>query len=446
MTAPSSDALPSAAPTLPDRPSTLNSVVNQNASNFTNQNRFGMNSSPYSSPYSSYSSPYSRFGGGMGGGMYGGGMYGGGGYGYGGGMYGNNMYGGGYGGFNPGMDPNNPNNQSLTQTWNQSTAATFQIMESIVGAFGGFAQMLESAYMTTHSSFFAMVSMAEQLGNLRQTLGSVLGIFTLLRWMRTLIAKITGRPPPADATALTPAAFSSFMSGNGNSVPATLPDGSPAPARPSKKPFIMFAIAVFGLPYLMGKLIRAMARSQEEELKRQQQAGALTYTTNQNGEQVPIDPRKLDFCRVLYDYTPTPQSGGMDLEVKKGDFVAVLSKTDPVGNASEWWRCRARDGKMGYLPSPYLEPIQRPAPKTQAQITQGGQTASAPGSRTQTMKAEGPAQKLLLEQADRTKSLSSIYAGTSGMNKVPMPAKAPELKGKPGDISVESFQKSAFYS
>jgi peroxin-13 len=153
MTAPSSTASSSAAPALPDRPSTLNSVVNQNASNFTNQNRFGMNSSPYSSPYSSYSSPYSRFGGG---GMYGGGMYGAGagGYGYGGGMYGNNMYGGGGYGFNPGMDPNNPNNQSLTQTWNQSTAATFQIMESIVGAFGGFAQMLESAYMTTHSSFF----------------------------------------------------------------------------------------------------------------------------------------------------------------------------------------------------------------------------------------------------------------------------------------------------
>jgi peroxin-13 len=42
----------------------------------------------------------------------------------------------------------------LTQTWNQSTAATFQLMENIVRAFGGFAQMLESAYMTTQSSFF----------------------------------------------------------------------------------------------------------------------------------------------------------------------------------------------------------------------------------------------------------------------------------------------------
>ena len=292
-----------------------------------------------------------------------------------------------------------------------------------------------------------MVSMAEQLGNLRQTLGSVLGIFTLLRWFRTLLAKLTGRPPPADATSLTPAAFSSFLSGSAPSAPSTLPDGSPAPPRPSKKPFIMFAIAVFGLPYLMGKLIRAMARSQEEELRRQQESGALTYTTGQNGEQIPIDPKKLDFCRVLYDYTPTPQSGGQDLEVKKGDFVAVLSKTDPMGNASEWWRCRARDGKMGYLPSPYLEPIQRPAQKTQAAIMESGLPASAPGSRTATMKAENPALRLL-EQSDRTKSLSSIYAGGSGMGKTPVSAanKGPEVLGKPADISPESFQKSAFYS
>ncbi|EXJ78081.1 hypothetical protein A1O3_09242 [Capronia epimyces CBS 606.96] len=418
------------APALPDRPTTLNSVVNQTASNYTNQNRFGagIGATPYSSPYSSYSSPYNRFGGGMyGGGMYGGG-YGGMGAGLGGGMYGGGMYGGGGYGSYPGM-PGDPNNQSLTQTWNQSTAATFQIMEGIVGAFGGFTQMLESAYMTTHSSFFAMVSMAEQLGNLRQTLGSILGIYTLMRWVRTLLAKLTGRPPPADATALTPANFSSFLSGG--RAPATLPDGSPAPPRPSKKPFVIFALAVFGLPYLLGKVIRAMAKSQEEEQRRQQEQMTLSYT-NPNGEQVPIDPRKLDFCRVVYDYTPAPNSAGMDLQVKKGDFVAVLSKTDPMGNPSEWWRCRARDGKQGYLPSPYLEPIQRPVQSATQQITEGT-AVSAPGSRSATIKGTGAvgAARKLLEEGERTKSLSG---------------KGPEVKGGPGDITPESFQKSAFYS
>lgn len=64
------------------------------------------------------------------------------------------MYGNGYGGMGGPMG--GPNGQSLTQTFSQSTQTTFQLIESIVGAFGGFAQMLESTYMATHSSFFGM--------------------------------------------------------------------------------------------------------------------------------------------------------------------------------------------------------------------------------------------------------------------------------------------------
>lgn len=82
--------------------------------------------------------------GGMGG-MYGGGM---------GGMYGGSPYGGGMGGMYGGGMGMPGQDQSLTQSFSQSTQATFQIIESIVGAFGGFAQMLESTYMATHSSFF----------------------------------------------------------------------------------------------------------------------------------------------------------------------------------------------------------------------------------------------------------------------------------------------------
>lgn len=84
-------------------------------------------------------------------------MYGG--YGGMGGMGG--MYGGGYGGYGGmggmygGMNPNDPNIQnSLTNRFGNSTQATFQMLEGIVGAFSGFTQMLESTYMATHSSFF----------------------------------------------------------------------------------------------------------------------------------------------------------------------------------------------------------------------------------------------------------------------------------------------------
>ncbi|MCJ1284926.1 Peroxisomal membrane protein PAS20 [Xylographa opegraphella] len=412
-TSSSSQAQP---PSLPARPSTLNSVVNQTASNYSpygGASRYG--ASPYggaSGGYGSYSSPYSRLGG-MGNSMYGGGygsMYGGmGGIG---GMYGAM---GGYPG-QPGMggDPN-----SLSNSFSQSTQATFQIIESIVGAFGGFAQMLESTYMATHSSFFAMISVAEQFSNLRDTLGSILGIFTILRWVRTLLAKVTGRPPPADATALTPAAFFASQ----GITPSTLPDGSPAPPRPSKKPFLFFILAAFGLPYLMGKLIHALAKSQDEKAAAQ---GLLLGPDGRplppDQQQIqPLDLSQLDFCRVLYDYVPdlngTAFTPGIDLEVKKDDLVAVLSKSDPLGNPSEWWRCRARDKRIGYLPSPYLEVIQR-RPK---EIGAG----SPSGSRAQTMTTEGE---------------------NSRQGSMKVGIQRPQVERKPGELSAEGFMKSQFYT
>ena len=391
--------------------------------------------------------------------MYGGGygsMYGGmggmGGMGMGG--YGGGMYG------QPGMmgngDPNDPN--SLTNTFSRSTQATFQIIESLVGAFGGVAQMLESTYMATHSSFFglfllssvrfgvrcgftrisscgifadtaddvAMVQVAEQFSNLRTTLGSILGIFTLLRWLRTLFAKITGRPPPADATSLTPSAFASFQ-GLSPSNPPLLPNGQP---RPSKKPFLIFLAAVIGLPYLMTKLMRSLAKQNEEQQNQYNHDGKMILGPDGQpmpGQQPdqPIDPSKLDFCRLLYDYTPEdmtrggPPTEGMDLQVKKGDLVAVLSKLDPIGNPSDWWRCRARDGRVGYLPGLYLEGIPR---KEQPQIDDGG----------------------------RVNTMSSLAAGGSGQgsrnNSLKVEAKGPRVEGKAADISAESFQRSQFYN
>jgi peroxin-13 len=263
-----------------------------------------------------------------------------------------------------------------------------------------------------------MVSVAEQFSNLRNTLGSVLGIFTILRWLQTGLAKLTGRPLPASAGDLTPGAFASF---EGRSVPSGSSTG-PTASKPSKKPLIVFLLAVFGLPYLMGKLIRALERSQEEgEVRRRRIAGIGVDGQPLPPNQLPVDASKLDFRRVMYDFTPDTGAAvqGVDLEVKKGDLVAVLSKTDPMGNASEWWRCRARDGRVGYLPGVYLGPVH----KNPAQIM----SASQSGSRTSSLNSQSP-------------STAGLMTGKKEA------AVAPKVESKVGDISVDSFQKGGFYS
>lgn len=179
----------------------------------------------------------------------------------------------------------------------------------------------------------------------------------------------------------------------------------------------------------MGKLIKALAHSQEEQQRRLAESGQLV--------DAPFDPTKLEFCKVLYDFSPEANAQsvqGVDLAVKRGDLVAVLSKSDALGNPSDWWKCRSRDGRMGYLPSPYLELIPK---RTQAQITSGSQNSSPAGSRAQTMTT-------MTTGTSAPSSRASTLTGKNVEDIVKAQPMGPAMNSKPNEISVESFQKSMF--
>ena len=202
--------------------------------------------------------------------------------------------------------------------------AAFALVRSVVDSCLSFAGMIESTFTATHSSFFAIMSLIEHFGNLRSTIGSIVLSIPLIRLIRSLIAKVLGRPPP---TNITPESFARFEART---------SGEP---RPSKKPLILFILAIFGLPYLMGKLIKALAEKQAVEHQ------------SPNGETI-IDPKKLDFYQALYDFVP--QDPNVEMALKKGDIVAILQKLD-----GGWWRGRKRDGSMGFVPGNYLDIIPR---------------------------------------------------------------------------------------
>jgi peroxin-13 len=173
----------------------------------------------------------------------------------------------------------------------------------------------------------AMVSVAEQFGNLRDTLGSIFGIYALLRYVRVAMAKLRGQPiPPEETPDLTTDSFNQFDS-----------NSPPPPPSLSKKPLVIFILAVFGLPYLMGKLIRAMARSAPQRITSRA-----------------LDLGSAQFYRAVFDFTP--RNRAEELALRKGDIVAVV-----VQGQGGWWRVRARDGREGYVPSNYLERVYNPA-------------------------------------------------------------------------------------
>lgn len=279
-------------------------------------------------------------------------------YGYGGMGYGGMGYPGmGYGAGMPGMmggpmgglDPS----QTLTAQLSNTTQQTFALLHSIVQTFGGFAQMLESTFMATHSSFFAMVGVIDQFAALRDVLGQVLGVFGLVRSVRALLRGEGFTPQTGGPLA---EEFNAFVS-----RPPGAPVPPPGAPKPSKKPIIIFLLAVFGIPYLMHKLIKRLAERPPvlpgPGMMNPMGQPQLTLTAAP-GQPAELDPSKLTFAHALF---PFETSNSHELTLNKGDIVAVLMMTDPVTGSAEtqWWRGKTRDGREGWFPKDFVEVIKK---------------------------------------------------------------------------------------
>lgn len=341
----------SSAPTLPEKPENLVSQGNSNGGpemSTTDMTSSGLGSTGYGS---------GMYGSGMyGSGMYGGGMYGSGMYGSGLGMYGSGlggMYGGMGGMYGGGMGGMYGNGMGGSMA--QGTEATFQLIESFIGAIIGFAQMLESTYYATHSSFFTMMSVANQFTHLKDALGSLFGIYALRGWIKKMILRLRGAREGFSVEDFK--AYTSQQQTSGSKNTKTPKKGNGI----SLKPLLFFLAAVFGMPYLLKKFVTIVAQQQRRRqggnIGRNDGRGLLQSNGITDPKLATLDPKKLEFARAIYDFNPENEQ--MEMSLKHGDLVAILTKTAPDGKPSSWWRCRSRDGRIGFVPYNYLEVIRR---------------------------------------------------------------------------------------
>jgi len=141
--------------------------------------------------------------------------------------------------------------------------------------------------------------------------------------------------------------FREFINGR----PVQGPAGPPAP-KPSKKPLIIFFLAIFGVPYAMHKLIKVLAaRTQPPQGLQDPNA--------------PFDPSTLTFARAKYAF---PAASPVELALKENEIVAIMGKLDPSTGMevdprtdveTEWWKGRTREGREGWFPSKWVEVLER---------------------------------------------------------------------------------------
>jgi peroxin-13 len=243
------------------------------------------------------------------------------------------VYGGGY---EPNttmmMDGNStiPGSMSLSRHMETSSREAFRLIDTVVQAVGGFAQMLDSTFYATYSSFMAMVSMAEQFGHMRQYLTSMFSIFVLYRNLKRLFYMyILRRKPPLALDKVVPSEFQKFELEHSDETRKT--------PRISRTPVLLFLAATFGVPYLLSKFIK-LFQSIEERRQRE-------YYEKIRNEW------PQEFAVALHDFEPQME---LDLPLKAGSHIRILMRTDPAtGQPVQWWKAEC-EGRVGYVPCNYV--------------------------------------------------------------------------------------------
>jgi len=222
-----------------------------------------------------------------------------------------------------------------------------------------------------------MVSVIDQFSILREYFGQILGAISLYRFVRDLYYRLTGRAPPAPAPgAISVDGFRDFDQKGA----AAAPNGSSGPLVPgsappmSRTPLLLFLAAVVGIPYLLTKLFQWAKNNQPLGPD-----GRPLYPVAGGAPGEP--PKAKEFATALFDFQA---QNGMEIAFQRGDRIGVLSRTDPKGNPSTWWKGyvvpqppQPLPPRVGMFPGNHVEPdTPSPAPSSVSSSSSPSSSAS----------------------------------------------------------------------
>lgn len=262
---------------------------------------------------------------------------------YGGYGYGNQYRGyGGYGsfGYNPYSNFSSYNSYGgvgghsgdvesrFSQFAEESTRSTFRVVETVLQTFSSMTMLLESTYFALTNSFRAILSVAENIGRLRSTLGQLFSTFALIRFMKWLYRKITGTAGFQDPNSADEELWERSLAKIG---------GEHANTSSFWSSILMFSV-FFLIPYVIHKI--------SSNIKQIQIKGKDPKEWYQCDEPVYV-------ATVLYDFAA---ANNEELSIKTGQKIYLAPQSLQPKNLPGW--CTATDNmNVGLIPHNYIKVV-----------------------------------------------------------------------------------------
>ena len=161
------------------------------------------------------------------------------------------------------------NDNDLVRMAEESSRQAFQSIESIVQAFGSVSMMLESTYYAVHSSFRAVIGVADHFSRLRQHLAQILSTLAIIRTFKWIIRRILHlmRIRPIDS--LDHNDERAWSQASTHTLDSNL-TGDPTELYSrgrSSWPIVIFFGVIFGTPWLVWRLLSTITGSVKTGIK-----------------------------------------------------------------------------------------------------------------------------------------------------------------------------------
>lgn len=234
---------------------------------------------------------------------------------------------GGYNNYNPLGRPSGDDESRFLQYAEESTRSTFRVVETVLQTFSSLTMLLESTYFAMTNSFRAILSVAENIGKLKSTLGQILSTFALIRFMKWIYRKIMHFSGMKVENSTNDELWEkTFAKANGNDNSNGVPS--------SWSGVLMFSIFVI-IPYVIHKI--------SNNLKQIQTKGSDPREWYKSDEPVYT-------ATVQYDFVATNSD---ELSVRAGQKVYLAPQSLQPSNLPGW--CKVTDNtNMGLVPYNYI--------------------------------------------------------------------------------------------